>query len=283
MDYSLSEIFAWEIIQISGVSVTVGTALAALAIFVATFVVRWMLRRLVRRAFDMRGVTDVGIINLISNLVGYGVLAIGLATVFSTLGINLGAVFAAGAVFAVGIGFALQSLAQNFVSGILLMVERTIKPGDIIEVEGQTLQVVHLGIRSTVAAARDGENVLIPNSTIVQNIVRNRTHKMAHYRVRATVGVAYSSDLDVVEAALARGAAAVDEDIGPSQVLLLGFGSSSVDYEVAVWTSNPWEERPFRSALNRAIWDALQESGVVIAFPQMDVHFDAGIAVGPPN
>lgn len=280
MDYSLSEIFAWEIIQISGVSVTVGTAFAALAIFIGTFVVRWMLRRLVRRAFDLRGVSDEGIINLISNLVGYAVVAIGLATVFSTLGINLGAVFAAGAVFAVGIGFALQSLAQNFVSGILLMIERSIKPGDVIVVEEETLQVVHLGIRSTLASARDGENVLIPNSTIVQNIVRNRSHKKPHYRVRATVGVAYSSDLDVVEAALTRGAATLDKGIGPSQVLLLGFGASSVDYEVAVWIADPWDARPFRGELNRAIWDALQESNVVIAFPQLDVHFDAGIAVG---
>lgn len=274
MRYSASDVFGWEIVEISGVSITVGTALAALAIILVTLFVRRLLSQVVRRGFELRQVKDEGIINLISNLVGYAVLAIGFSTSLSTLGIDLGAVFAAGAVFAVGIGFALQGLAQNFVSGIILMLERSIKPGDVIEVDNQTLQVVHLGIRSTLASGRDGENVLIPNSTIVQNIVRNRSHLQQHYRVRASVGVAYSSDLDIVEAALARAADSVDQDIGPSQVLLLGFGSSSVDYEVAVWTADPWDERRFRGVLNRAIWDALVASEVVIAFPQMDVHFD---------
>lgn len=277
MGYSASEIFGWEIVEVSGVSITVGTALAALAIILVTLFARRLLGQIVRRAFELRQIKDEGIINLISNLTGYAVLAIGLSTSLSTLGIDLGAVFAAGAVFAVGIGFALQGLAQNFVSGIILMLERSIKPGDVIEVDGQTLQVVHLGIRSTLASGRDGENVLIPNSTIVQNIVRNRSHTMPHYRVRASVGVAYSSDLDVVEAALTRAADSLDEDIGPSQILLLGFGSSSVDYEVAVWTADPWDERRFRGVLNRAIWDALAESKVVIAFPQMDVHFDGPV------
>jgi small-conductance mechanosensitive channel len=179
-------------------------------------------------------------------------------------------------VFAVGLGFAMQNLAQNFVSGVILLLERSIKPGDILEVESRVVRVQETGIRSTLVRTRDEEEMIVPNSTLVQATVKNFTLKDALYRVRVLVGVTYSSDLALVRKTL--------EEVGEKltwrvpnracQILLLEFGNSSVDFEVAVWTDDPWLARLHSSELREAIWWAFQEQGIVIAFPQVDVHFD---------
>lgn len=266
----------FELFHLGEVSVTIGRVLLALLVVIATFVVSALARRVARRAFELRGVTDVGRVGLVTNLLHYFVLAIGFTTALSTLGLDLGALFAAGAVFAVALGFAMQNIVQNFVGGIILLAERSIKPGDVLEVEGTVVRIERMGIRSTIARSRDGEDLLIPNATLIQGVVRNRTLFRAVYRVRATVGVHYASDLQVARDALTEVAEALhDEGSGEAPlVLLLGFGSSSVDFEVAIWTRDPWRARVLSSDLCFAIWDALKKAGVVIAFPQLDVHFD---------
>lgn len=271
------ELLAIRLFEVHGEDVTLGTAATVVLVLVGTFVFSRLLRRGVRRAFEMRGVKDEARIGLVGNVIHYVLLFVGLHIALSTLGLDLSALFAAGAVFAVGIGFAMQNIAQNFVSGVILMAERSIKAGDVVEVDGQVLRVVSMGIRSTVAQSRNGEDFLVPNSVLVQNTVRNRTLNSASYRASTSVGVSYSSDMKLVQSTLEAVAAALhDEASGfTSQVLLTGFGSSSVDFEVAVWTLDPWRERLLRSNLNHAIWDALAEHEISIAFPQVDVHFDA--------
>ncbi|MBO6940236.1 MAG: mechanosensitive ion channel [Deltaproteobacteria bacterium] len=276
----LDELQHWmdfELFHLGSVKLTVGRVLMALLVVIATFIVSSIARKLARRAFQLRGVQDVGTVGLVTNLLHYLVLAIGFTTALSTIGLDLGALFAAGAVFAVALGFAMQNIVQNFVGGIILLVERSIKPGDVLEVEGTVVRIVRMGIRSTIARSRDGEDLLIPNATLIQGVVRNRTLGRPVFRVRAGVGVHYESDLAVTRKALQEVADALhDADTGePALVLLLGFGSSSVDFEVAVWTRDPWQARVLSSEICFAIWDALKKAGIVIAYPQIDVHFDA--------
>ncbi len=267
----------FELFHLGSVKLTVGRLLLALLVVLATFVISALARRVARRAFKMRGIEDVGTVGLVTNLMHYLVLAIGFTTALSSLGLDLGALFAAGAVFAVALGFAMQNIVQNFVGGIILLAERSIKPGDVLEVDGTVVKIERMGIRSTVARSRDGEDLLIPNATLIQGVVRNRTLSRPLYRVRATVGVHYGSDLAVVRDALTAVAKEQHDDscLDPPLVLLLGFGSSSVDFEVAIWTRDPWRSRLLSSELCFAIWDALKEAGITIAFPQLDVHFDA--------
>jgi len=276
----LEELQRWmdfELFHLGSVKLTVGRVLLSLLVVATTLIASTIARRLARRAFKLRGIEDVGTVGLVTSLLHYLVLAIGFTTALSSLGLDLGALFAAGAVFAVALGFAMQNIVQNFVGGIILLLERSIKPGDVLEVEGTVVRIVRMGIRSTIARSRDGEDLLIPNSTLIQGVVRNRTLGRGAYRVRATVGVHYNSDLAVTREALQRATADLhDDDTGePSLVLLLGFGSSSVDFEVAVWTRDPWRARILTSDLSFAVWDALKKAGIVIAFPQIDVHFDA--------
>jgi small-conductance mechanosensitive channel len=207
---------------------------------------------------------------------------VGTATALTNIGINLGALFAAGAVFAVGISFAFQNVAQNFLSGLILLLERSIKPGDILEVEGTVVRVEKLGIRATVARTRDDEQIIIPNTVLAQGTVKNYTMGDSWYRVRVAVGVTYDSDMAQVRQVLEEVVSDVSWAIEAREpiVLMTAFGSSSVDFDVSVWTSDPWRAPRARSRLHEAVWWALKEAGVVIAFPQLDVHFDSPVEDG---
>lgn len=186
---------------------------------------------------------------------------------------------AAGAVFAVGIGLALQSVAQSFVSGLILLAERAIKPGDVLEIEGRLARVVELGIRSTILRTLQDEHLVVPNSTLVEGSVRNLSYTRDPYRVTTTVGVAYASDLEVTLRALQDLADRLSREHAGREglALLVGFGASSVDFEVSVWTRDPWGSRRLRSETHLAIWRALKDVGVTIAFPQLDVHLDTPV------
>lgn len=249
-----------------------------------TFGFASLAERALRRAFRARAQVDEGTVGVAGRLVYYVVAATGLAVALHTLGLNLSALFAAGAIFAVGLGFGLQNLVQNFISGIILLGERAIKPGDVLDVEGTMVKVEHLGLRSTVARTLDEETILIPNGTLVQTTVKNMTFRDRYFRLRTTVGVSYGSDLDLVFEVLSRAAVEHPErsQIREPTVFLLGFGSSSVDFEVSIWLEDPWRAKPNRSVLNHLIWNALKRAEVTIAFPQVDVHFDRQVveAVG---
>ncbi len=173
----------------------------------------------------------------------------------------------------------MQNIAQNFVSGLILLVERTIKPGDVLEVEGTVVRVVQLGIRATLARTREDEELIIPNATLVQSTVKNFTLRDPLFRVRAAVGVTYGSDLRAVFDTLAGVAEGVSwrSTQREPRIQLRQFGSSSVDLEVSVWIDDPWDAQPRLSQLNEAIWWALKAAGIVIAFPQLDVHVDPPI------
>jgi small-conductance mechanosensitive channel len=239
----------------------------------------WLARvfaRGIHRALALRGVSDQGLIHNINQLVRYAVVVVGIAIALQNVGIDLGALFAAGAFFAVALGFAMQGLVQNFVSGVLLLAERSIKNGDVLKVEDEVVRVTRMGLRVTVGRTRDEEDLIIPNTTLAQNIVRNYTLRDAEYRLKAKVGVTYGSDLKLTMRVLKEAASTVPfrtTDREP-QVLLTEFGDNAVLFEVHIWTQDPWAQRRNTSELNLAVWWALKDAGVVIAFPQLDVHFD---------
>ncbi|HJN77778.1 MAG TPA: mechanosensitive ion channel [Myxococcota bacterium] len=226
----------------------------------------------------MRGVHDEGTIGVTNRLLHYVVLLVGFSIALETAGIRLSGLFAAGAVFAVGLGFAMQTIVQNFVSGVILLIERSIRPGDVLQIEDDIVKVRRMYIRSTVVETLDDLDIIVPNSDLVQSRVRNLTYLDKRYRVRATVGAHYRSDMEQVRAVVEQAGAAVPGrlDDTPPLVLLLDFGDSSVDWEVSVWTDDPWRQRHLRSALNEQIWTSLKAANITIAFPQLDVHVVTG-------
>lgn len=277
IDESLKEFMNRSLFEISGVPVTPTSLLLTGVVFVLTLILAKVLETSVKRLLLGRG-GNVGSVGVAGRIVNYTVTIIGLAIALNTLGMNLSALFAAGAVFAVGLGFGLQNVVQNFVSGIILLGERVIRVGDVLESEGELMRVEHLGLRSTVARTLDEENVIVPNAQLVQSNVKNLTMKDNLFRLRVPVGVTYDSDLDRVFEVLEQAAATIERDESEKTrdpvILLSGFGSSSIDFEVSVWITDPWRLRQHQSRLALAIWRALRDAQIVIAFPQLDVHFD---------
>ena len=261
-----------ELFELSGVSVTPATLLLTLAVAGTTLVLARIVERATKRVLSARS-SDEGAIGVAGRIVNYGITLLGLGVALHTLGINLNALFAAGAVFAVGLGFGLQNLVQNFISGVILLGERVIRVGDVLEIEGEIVKIEHLGLRSTVARTLDEENVILPNAQIVQSTVKNLTMRDRLFRLRVPVGVSYDSDLDQVFEVLQHSAATMPSERTPV-VLLSAFGNSSIDFEVSIWTSDPWRHRQLRSQLALSIWRSLKAEHIVIAFPQLDVHFD---------
>lgn len=264
-----------ELFTISNASVTPST----IAVFAIIVGITWGISRVARRATARSLRTrevDTGTVAIAQRLLHYVIMAVGLALALDNLGVNLAALFAAGAVFAVGIGFAMQNIAQNFVSGLILLVERSIKPGDVVEVEGVVVSVSSMGIRSTVARTRDDEEIIIPNSHLVQNSVKNYTFQDSLYRLRTLVGVEYRSDMNQVLQVLEDAVKEIDWRIRSREpvVLLREFADSAVTFEVSVWMNDPWTAPRARSKLNQTVWWALKDAGITIAFPQIDVHFD---------
>lgn len=276
------DILNHSLFSIGGTPVTVGSITVFLIILIVTLVISKLLEAAVVRAFRLRRVADEGTAAVARRLVHYVVLLTGLATGLSTLGIDLSALFAAGALFAVALGFAMQNIAQNFVSGVILLIERSIKPGDILEVEGMVVRVSRMGIRSTVSRTLNDEEIIIPNSTLVQNSVKNYTMQDSIYRLRAGVGVTYSSDLALVRKTLEGIARDLPWRLKSREprILLRQFGNSSVDYELSVWIDHPWRAFWRLSELNEAIWWAFKEKNITIAFPQLDLHLDPPVTDG---
>lgn len=269
-----TSLFDLQLFVLGGTPVTTATVVV-LAIMLLLV---WWLSRLASRGvaagLRRRGVGDDGNVRAIARLTHYLILSLGVGVALQTAGFDLGALFAASAVFAVGLGFALQNLAENFVSGVLLLLERSITPGDILEVEGRVVRVVAMRFRTTVARTRDEEDLIIPNATLVQSTVKNFTLKDSEFRLRVTLGVSYRSDMALVRRVLQEVAASMPFSLPshPPRVQLMAFGASTVDWEVNVWTNDPWASRQQTAALNEAIWYAFLREGIQFAYPQVEIH-----------
>lgn len=273
---TLREILDFHLFTIGGTDVTVTTLITLAVIALGSFWASLLAQRAVTRLLALGRITDKGSVGIARRIVHYAVLALGAGVALQQLGINLAGLFAAGAVFAVGLGFAAQNIFENFASGVILLAERTIKPGDILEVDGDVVEVQTMGFRATVVRTRDEEDLILPNTLLVQNKVINYTLRDRIYRLRSPVGVEYGSDMKQVMEVLRDCATAVPwrmKDHDPV-VLLRAFGDSSVNFEVSVWVDDPWRMPRLESELNQAIWWALKGADVRIAFPQLDVHFD---------
>jgi small-conductance mechanosensitive channel len=176
--------------------------------------------------------------------------------------------------FGIGIGFGLQNIVNNFVSGLILLFERPVKVGDVVVLSGQWGNVRKIGLRSTVVETFDRAEIIVPNSQLISEQVTNWTLSSNMARLVFPVGVAYGSDLAEVLKILLEVAEANDMVMShplPSPVFT-GFGESSLDFELRVWIGDPNKLIATRSDLGMAIDHRFREAGIEIPFPQRDLH-----------
>src|SRR5438046_7068924 len=216
----------------------------------------------------------------ISQIISNIVLVVGVFIVLDNAGIHLGTLTVFAGAVGVGVGFGLQNIVSNFISGLVILAERPITIGDRIEVLGVAGQVQHIRARSTVIVTNDNITMIVPNSKFIDSPVTNWTYGDPRVRFRLPVGVAYGSDVNKVREALLAAAsenANTLKDPAPS-VFLEKFGENSIDFELIVWSSEmSYRPRRYRSDLNFAMEQKMREAGIEIAFPQRDLHIRSGV------
>jgi small-conductance mechanosensitive channel len=174
----------------------------------------------------------------------------------------------------VGIGFGLQAVVNNFVSGLILLFERPVRVGDYIEIGGNWAEIQKIGLRATTVQTFDQADVIIPNADLITNQVTNWTLSNRRVRLIIPVGVAYGSDVALVMETLMmcpEASSNVAKTPAP-QVLFLSFGESSLDFELRVWVLDADERIKVKSELHQAIDRSFREAKIEIAFPQRDLH-----------
>ena len=275
----LSEVWRWTSkallgFTIGNVTVSITDIAVAILIFlVVTALTRGLRRVMTERVFPQTGL-DAGVRNSLSAGIGYIGIAIAAILAVSALGLDLANIALIAGALSVGIGFGLQNIVNNFVSGLILLIERPIKVGDWIIVGGHEGHVKQINVRATEIETFQRASVIVPNSELLSTAVINWTHKDRYGRAEVTVGVAYGSDVEKVMQIL-RACLDAHEDIldwpEPS-VLFQNFGDSSLDFVVRGHIANV-ERRIFvQSELRVLINRALAEAGIEIPFPQRDVH-----------
>ncbi len=261
---------------LSGTEVTLLSVFIFFFIIVFSIVLSAVLQKALRKTLGAKFKKREGTLAALLRLIHYTIIIIGFGIALQTIGINISALFAAGAVFAIAIGFAMQNIVQNFVSGIILLVERSIKPGDILEVEGVVVKVIDMGIRTTVVRTWREEELIMPNSVFSQSTVKNYTLRDNEFRLGIEVGVHYDSDMKKVIEVLEKTARNVPWRLPEPEprVLLQDFGDSAVVFGVYLNVDEPWKQRVYMSELRKAVWFAFKDAGITIAFHQVDIHFD---------
>jgi small-conductance mechanosensitive channel len=192
----------------------------------------------------------------------------------STSGVNVTAIFAASAALLIGIGLALQTLFQDIISGIFILIDQTVHVGDIIELDGKVGRVEEIKLRTTRAVTIDNKVLVIPNHLYLTNTLYNWTENGTETREGVDVGVAYGSDVQLVKKLLLQAAMAnpsVLKNPAPT-VLFTNFGDSSLDFRVSFTINNSFEVRFNQSDIRFEIDRLFREHKITIPFPQRDVH-----------
>jgi potassium efflux system protein len=262
-----------RLLSMGGAIVSIGSLLIGGAIVFVAIVVANLLAFSTRRFLRARG-AEQGAQFAVAKIVRYTVISIGLVAGCNTMGLRLDALLAASAVVAVGIGFGLQNIAQNFVSGLILLVERPVRHGDFVRVGGTLGTVDDIGLRATHIITRDEVTIIVPNSALVSAEVVNHSRPTTNLRIRVAVGVAYGTDTTRVKTVLlevAKNDPAVSVKPSP-EVRLEDFGESALTFALLCWIEHARDDLRVSSGLRFAIDAAFRREGIVIPFPQRELR-----------
>jgi small-conductance mechanosensitive channel len=263
-----------------GLSLSLIQIFLLIALLVAVFWISSRTKRFLFNRFLNNSGLDRSLQYAISQIVANVVLVVGVFVVLENTGINLGALTIFAGAVGVGVGFGLQNIASNFISGLVILAERPITIGDRVEVAGITGEVQQIRARSTVLLTSDNIAMIVPNTKFIDSPVTNWTYGDPRVRFRVPVGVAYGSDVNKVRDALiaaGREHPAALNDPAPT-VFLEKFGDSSIHFELVVWSSVMGNRpRTFKSDLNFLIEKHFRAIGIEIPNPQRDIHIRSGI------
>ena len=249
--------------------------------FILSKYVQWVLRLQVLQAFQIAAHTQF----ILLRFLHFSLIIIGVVISLSTIGVsftNLALIFGG---LSIGIGFGLQNIASNVISGFILIFERPIKIGDLVEIMDINIfgRVSSINLRSTIIVSLDEKEIIVPNSQLITESVHNLTHYNNRFRIRVTVGVSYGSDVELVKKALLEAAHEHPQVIKEAMpnvsnvtapfVRFINFGDFSLDFELLAWIPDSFQRFDVTSDLHFMVWGKFKEYNIRIPFPQRDVHF----------
>ncbi|TNJ42876.1 mechanosensitive ion channel [Tamlana fucoidanivorans] len=244
--------------------------LVAIVLMGTTYVLRWVKRLVTRKMPD----EDKVKFNTVFSFARWLIYLIVILVVFDSIGINVTAIFAASAALLIGIGLALQTLFQDIISGIFILVDQSVHVGDIIEIDGKVGRVEEIKLRTTRAVTIDNKVLVIPNHLYLENMLFNWTQNGTLTRESVSVGVAYGSDVQLVKKLLIQAASTHPDILSTPEpsVIFMDFGSSSLDFKLIFTINDSFKSQFPKSDLRFEIDRLFRENNISIPFPQRDIH-----------
>jgi small-conductance mechanosensitive channel len=274
---NLQKFLEIELVHIGNYVIQVFMIVKVLMIVLITGFLLWVVKKILMRKNFFQNL-DTGTTFAMYQIIKYLVFVISFGLILETIGIKVTVLIAGSAALLVGIGLGLQQTFNDVISGMILLSERSIKIGDILEIDGDIVKIQNIGLRTSKGMNRDEISIIIPNSLITTNKVINWSHQTRHNRFKIDVGVAYGSNIDLVskvliESALAHKNVKSKEEV---DVRLVNFGDSSLDFQVLFYSEEIFRIEKIKSDIRQTISRKFDENNVTIPFPQRDVHFKGG-------
>jgi small-conductance mechanosensitive channel len=260
--------------DVGPVNITIGRILLGVLVVYIAVLVSWLVRNIVQSEIGGRWDFDRGVGDSISKLLHYLLITAGFFAALAVLGVQLRNFAIVAGALGIGIGFGLQNVVNNFVSGLILLFERPVRVGDTVVVGGEWGTVTKIGLRSTIMMTFDQSEMIVPNADLVSEKVVNWTLTNPSARVIMEVGVAYGTDIATVMRIMRESGSAHESvlaDPAP-EALFAGFGDSSLDFELRVWVREIRRRLEVRSVVLTEIERRFREEGIEIPFPQRDLH-----------
>lgn len=269
-----------QLFQLFENSVTVGTLFWLAVSLYFLFAIAWAVQEILHHVFIPRTTIDPGAIDAALTLGRYLVILLGVLMVFGAIGFDPTSLALIGGALSFGIGFGLREVISNFTSGIILLFENSLRPGDIVNINGVLGTVDKLSFRATTVRTFDNVEMLIPNQQLFISTVTSYTRSNRIIRVVMTIGVSYKSNpkevMEILVKAAREHGLVLDE---PEPVVFFeNFGESSLDFHLAIWLDDPKHMKRVPSDLRLMIWKEFEKQGIEIPFPQRDLH----VRSGPP-
>ena len=273
---ALGQIELWTLFENP---IVLGNVLMSILFLYFLFTAAWVIQDVIKHILLPRRNADPGMVHAGLTIGSYLVMGLGILVVLDTLGLDASSLTFISGGLSVGIGFGLQKILANFISGIILLFERSLSPGDVISIEGDLGIVDTLHIRSTTIRTLNNVQVIVPNETFLTNAVTNYTHKNRIVRMLIPVGASYDSDPREIFQALLDAAQRYEGILNePAPTIFFsGFGDNSIDFNLAVWIDKPIDIEKISSELRLLIWDEFAKRNIEMPFPQRDLHIRSGI------
>lgn len=275
----LEKIMNLRLVSVGESNLTIGLVLGLLISFIVLFVVSEWIRRILVHKILNRYQIETGIRQSIGTIVKYVLILAGIFSILQTSGVDLSAFGILAGAIGVGIGFGLQNVTNNFISGLIILFERPIKIGDRIEVGDVTGDVVKISARSTTIITNDNISIIVPNSQFIDSQVINWSHSDRNIRFNFPVGVSYQEDPEKIKGILLEIALSNPGVLKAPEpdVLFDNYGDSSINFNLRVWTSE-YINKPkvLKSQLYYEVFRRFREEEVEIPFPQRDIHLRSG-------